>query len=73
MSKRPATYVDLANALESLPLLLLHERRVRGLSLRQAAKEAGVSFSTWSRWEAGAMGESIEHLAALLRWFVGEA
>lgn len=64
-------YAELARVVENLPLLLTARRQADGLSLRAAAKEMGVSFSTLTRIEAGA-GYQSDILPALLRWLDGK-
>lgn len=63
----PTTYAELADLLRSLPLLVREKRRRQGLSLRAAADQSGVDFSTMRRYEAG---ENIMLAAAidLLVW-----
>src|SRR6266849_4734660 len=41
---------------------------LRGISMREAAKEAGVSASTMSRLTSGELLPDIESFAALVRW-----
>lgn len=64
----PASYSTLARILILLPDLHLEARRQRGLSLRQAAAQSGVSYSTLHRLEAGHAGCTLEHAIAVLRW-----
>lgn len=54
-------------ALDQLPQLLLLERTRRGLGLRPAAREAGVSFATIWRAERGELGV-VKSVEALARW-----
>jgi transcriptional regulator with XRE-family HTH domain len=63
----PTPYDELADVIANLPLILREARRARRRSLRAAAREIGVSFSTISRIESGedAAGTSI---TAVLRW-----
>jgi transcriptional regulator with XRE-family HTH domain len=64
-------YGELADVLKHLPVLVRENRRRRGLSLRAAAQEAGVSFSTVARAESGedcALSSAI----ALLNWLGGD-
>lgn len=61
------SYSELADVLANLPVLVRENRRRRGLSLRAAAQEAGVSFSTIARTESGddcALSSAI----ALINW-----
>lgn len=64
---RLTTYAELADVLQSLPLLLREARRQRGLSVRKAAVEIGVSFATVSRIENGE-DHMIDNGLAVLRW-----
>ena len=50
---RLISYAELADLVENLPLIVLENRRRRQISLREAARELGVSFSTISRVERG--------------------
>lgn len=58
---------EVADGLEALPVTLRETRRVRGLSLRQAAELAGVSITTISRIEAG-KGYNVSAAIRLLRF-----
>lgn len=49
----PTTYDELAYVLGNLPLLLREARRRRGLSLRTAATQLGMSAATVTRFENG--------------------
>lgn len=64
---RLTTYAELADVLQSLPLLLREARRQRGLSIRKAAVEIGINFATLSRIEAG-KGHMIDNGLAVLHW-----
>ena len=61
------TYAELVEVLDDLPLLIRHQRRRTGQSIRAAAKDAGVSFSTLSRWENGKTGPAAQ-VARILKW-----
>lgn len=66
MSKADS-YAAAIEALEALPAMLKAVRLSRGIALRGAATEAGVSFSTVTRIESGedcTVGSAL----ALLRW-----
>lgn len=65
---RLSTYAELAEVLDSLPLLLRERRRKDRLSVRAAAEQSGCSFMTFSRWERGDMGRSVALVQAALRW-----
>ena len=64
---KPTSYDELAEVLDNLPLLLRETRRRRGLSLRKAAQQLEMSFSTVTRFENG---EDIvlSNAADILRW-----
>lgn len=62
-----STYRELAQIITDLPLIVRSARRARGLSLRAAAKEAGMSFSSLTRLENGA-GSTVSVLIAVLQW-----
>jgi ribosome-binding protein aMBF1 (putative translation factor) len=64
---RPTPYAELADLIGSLPLLIREARRARQLSLRAAARELGVSFSTISRMENGE-DCALSNAVAVLRW-----
>jgi len=64
---RPTPYRELAGVLEGLPLLLREARRARGLSLRAAAGEIGMSFSTVTRIEEG-VDCVLSNAVAVLLW-----
>ena len=67
MSDAPTSYGELADVLEHLPLLVRESRRRRGLSIRAAAREMGMSFSTVLRYEDGG-NVHLDHAVAMLRW-----
>lgn len=62
-----STYADFAEAIVQLPVVLRAARRMRGLSLRAAAKEIGISFSTVDRVESGKEIDT-GTLVAVMRW-----
>jgi transcriptional regulator with XRE-family HTH domain len=62
-----STYSELAEVIDSLPLLVRERRRQMRLSVRAAAAEVGVAPSTLSRVENGA-GYDSGSLTAILRW-----
>lgn len=64
---RLISYAELADLVENLPLIVLENRRRRQISLREAARELGVSFSTISRVERGE-DFNTRILPDLLRW-----
>lgn len=64
-------YAELAEVLANLPLLVRERRRQERLSIRAAAEQIGISFSTIHRMEHGDdMNEA--SLAAVLRWLARE-
>lgn len=63
----PTTYTELGRILTLLGFLAREQRRARGLSLRAAAKEIGVSFSTLDRIEGGENAQ-IDSALAILKW-----
>lgn len=65
------SHPDVLAVLDSLPQTLRAVRILRGLSLRETAKRAGVSFSTVTRAEQGADLE-LSSVRALLVWIGGE-
>lgn len=66
-AERPTGYDELADVLANLPLLVREARRARGLSLRAAAKEIGVAFSTITRLEHGE-DVVLSNAVVVLRW-----
>jgi hypothetical protein len=63
----PTSYAEVIDILERLPLLVREARRRRGLSLRAAARDAGVGFANISRCENGE-GMHLSTVVPLLRW-----
>lgn len=61
------SYAELADVISNLPLLLREARRQRRLSLRAAAREMGVSFSTVYRIEQGD-DCALSNAMIVLRW-----
>lgn len=62
------TYAEIADAIEQLPVLVKSARRIKQLSVRAAAAEAGVSFSTFARLELHGHEFDTGSLKAILRW-----
>ena len=60
-------YAEILALLDSLPVLVREKRRREGLSLRQAARDTGLSFSTICRCENGD-DIVLTHARALLAW-----
>jgi transcriptional regulator with XRE-family HTH domain len=67
MKRAESTYGELAAVLESLPDALKVTRRARGVSLRECARQIGVSFSTVNRIEAGE-DVVLSNAVAVMRW-----
>ena len=70
--QRLASYGELAELLEALPVAVRERRRSLGLSQREAADVLGLSPSTLSRLEAGEDFNS-RALPVLLAWLGGES
>lgn len=66
------TYSELASVLEELPTLVRAERRRRGVSMRQVARELDASQTTVIRCEAG-QGLTLANALLFLRWLDGAA
>jgi ribosome-binding protein aMBF1 (putative translation factor) len=64
-------YAELAEVIESLPLLVREARRRRRLSIRAAAREMGMSFSTVHRIEQGD-DCALSNAMTALRWLDGQ-
>lgn len=67
MNQKPTPYAELADIIGNLPLLLREARRARGLALRAAADELGMSFNTVTRIEQGT-DCVLSNAVAVLRW-----
>lgn len=67
MNDQPTPYAELADVTTNLPLLLREARRARGLSMRTAADQLGMSFSTVQRIEIG-QDCVLSNAVAVLRW-----
>jgi len=65
------TYSELAQVLAALPMLLREARRTRRLSIRTAAAEMDMSFSTVNRIESGE-DCILSNAVTVLRWLDGE-
>lgn len=66
--KRQQTYAEMVDVLERLPQLLADTRRARQLSLREAAAEIGIGFTTVRRIESGEGEPSGHNLLQVIRW-----
>lgn len=65
------SYRDIVTALEELPVAVRSARRSRGMSLRKAAREMDMSFSTLDRFERRAdigVDIQLEPVIKILRW-----
>jgi len=62
-----STYDELAEVLDSLPLLCREKRRRDGISMREAARQMGVSLSVVNRMEAGE-GLNLSSARSMLQW-----
>lgn len=58
---------------DELPAALLHFRQAAGLTLEDAARRAGVSFSTISHYETGIRKPSLRAIKRLARVYGFEA
>ena len=61
-------YAELAEVISSLHIIIRSARRARGLSVRAAAKQMGISFSTLSRCETRTGDLRMDNLVAILHW-----
>lgn len=64
-------YAEIIDVIENLPLIVREARRARGISLRQASEEIGISFSTLSRFEGRTekvVGIQLEPVLLILDW-----
>jgi len=59
--------VELIDSLVNLPSLLRRTRKARGLSIRAAARDMGISFATVSRVEDG-RDYMVSTALVVLRW-----
>jgi transcriptional regulator with XRE-family HTH domain len=62
------SYPELIQVLEALPILAREKRRAEGLSLRQAATQVGVSFSSMHRLENSKGDIRFDTILRVLRW-----
>lgn len=65
------SYSELADVLDSLPMLCKEKRRREALSLREASKQMGLSFSVVTRFENGT-GVHLDSAKAVLHWLDGK-
>lgn len=66
------SYAELADVLERLPSLVLEARIARGVSLREAARQAGVPYVNLHRIESGEGGSTTGTLVLVLRWLADQ-
>jgi len=71
-AQRLTRYGELADVLEHMPLILREIRRVRGASLREVARQTGLSFATVHRIEASE-DCVLSNAVAIMRWLDGGA
>ena len=64
----PVPYAELIAVLDGLPFLLRETRRRKQQSLRAAADEIGVPFTSYQRWEKDDSYPDTRTIPALLRW-----
>ena len=62
-----SSYTELAQVIADLPVIVRSARRMRRLSLRGAAEQIGLGFTTVQRVEAGHDMDT-GTLQAILRW-----
>jgi transcriptional regulator with XRE-family HTH domain len=65
------SYSELAGVLDQLPRVCKEKRRREALSLREAAKQMGLSFSVVTRFENGT-GVHLDSAKAVLHWLDGK-
>jgi ribosome-binding protein aMBF1 (putative translation factor) len=66
----PLSYKEIIDVLGELPSIVREKRRREQLSLREAARQLGMSFSTVSRIENGEDG-SLSNTVKVLMWVGG--
>lgn len=62
------TYIELADILDALPMLVREKRRRDRISLRGAATQLGVAASTLARFETSQGGIASDTVTVLVRW-----
>jgi transcriptional regulator with XRE-family HTH domain len=67
MAAELATFAEIVEVLDTLPVILRNARRTRRLSVREVARQTGLSFSTISRMENAEEFTSVS-LRAVLAW-----
>lgn len=68
MSNKQATYSEIADVLDALPVIIREARRARGLSLRDAADQIGCSYASLHRFENNIRHVSRSAIPPILRW-----
>jgi DNA-binding XRE family transcriptional regulator len=63
-----ASYEEVIGVLEALPVLIRETRRRKGQAMREAAEDAGVAFTNFTRWERGTSEPSLTNVVRVLRW-----
>ena len=64
----PTSYSELADLLDSIPMLVREARRQRRISAREAARQIGFSFATLDRIEHEKGDLVVGNLTRVLRW-----
>ncbi len=72
MATELSTFAEIVEVLDTLPIIMRNARRARRLSVREVARQAGLSFSTVSRMENAEEFTSVS-LRAVLAWLDGPA
>lgn len=67
MASELASYTEIAEVLDHLPLLLREARRARQITIRDAATQAGLAYSTFNAIELG-HNISLPVVLAAIRW-----
>lgn len=67
-SDAPTSYVEMADVVDNLGLIVREARRARRLSLRAAAVQIGVGFTSLSRIESEINGCNTDTLIQVLHW-----
>lgn len=71
MASDQSTYAEIIDVLDRLPNTVREVRRIRRLSLRAAAGQIGISFSTLDRFEsrhARDIGIQLDPVVRIMRW-----
>lgn len=68
-----AEWAQTIRVLDDLPTVVRRERLARGESIRSAARQIGISFSTLDRFERRQVGVQLKPVRAILVWLSGDA